>query len=538
MSDDFPIFGIDLGTTYSCIAAVVDDSEKVEVFQNSDSESITPSVVYFSSEKDSTVGKYAKAYAKIAPKLVCACVKRKMGDDTYRFEPYDKAYRAEQISALILRKVVQDAAQAKGYPADTRFRAVITVPAYFGSNAREATRIAGRLAGLEVVGLLPEPVAAAFAYGLSRAQREQHVLVYDLGGGTFDVTVVRVDGGSATCVATAGVRLLGGADWDEQIVKFANECFIAEHGSMGGEPKDDPMCAQRLLIDVEEAKKSLTNNDHAVLLVQHDGKTTTVKITRSEFEKRTESLIAQTIECTHEVIDAASLRGVKHIDKLLLVGGSSRMPVVKRRLKEEFGMDGEMYRPDWSVAEGAAFVAHLVKRGEYSFEPDPPEPPSDGVPGLPAVTASDNRPKLGFVTAKHLGIVALRKNGRGERELYVDYIIEQNAPIPLSRTSTYETVEPDQRYVDVEVKEEREEKSDVPNENETLHKAPLDLPPGLPEKTPIEVTFSLDTNGVLNVSAVEPQSKRRIDVRIEREGMLTEAKIAEMATVMRRINVS
>jgi len=537
MLDELPILGVDLGTTYSCVACVNDESEKAEVLPNFEGELTTPSVVYYESTSNVIVGRDAKANARISPKLVCATVKRHMGDEGYRWECWGREYRAEEVSALILRKLVLDAGsrllQERGLPDDTRFRAVITVPAYFGAAEREATKNAGRIAGVDVVAVLPEPVAAAFAYGLGRVQRKQHVLVYDLGGGTFDVSVVAVDGYAAECVATDGVRLLGGADWDRAIVEFANARFIEEHGDGDGQPKDDPEVEQRIYLDAEQAKWTLSQREKAGIMVTHAGKQVRAEITRDEFERRTYELLDETIRKTRAVIEEARSKGIDTIDKLLLVGGSSRMPIVKRRLKEELGLDGEMFEPDQAIAKGAALVARLVQRKEYSFDETQSEAESGSAASLPG---GGSPPPLGFVSAKSLGVVALRSGN--PQDTFVDYVIVRNSRLPASATQSYGLVADDQTSVKITVKEQREEESESPDANETLQEAILELPTGLRRGAPIDVTFRLDTEGCLEVSAVERSSGRAINVEVENRGRMSEDEIEQKVQAMQAITVS
>lgn len=531
MSDDLPILGIDLGTTYSCMAFVSEDSDRAEVIPNFEGQPTTPSVVYFESPTNIIVGQDAKQNARLSEKLVCSTVKRSMGNNDFRFECWGNQYRADEVSAMILRKLAHAAADKFGVAQDAPLKVVITVPAYFGSQEREATRNAGRLAGLEVVGIIAEPVAAAFAYGLSRVKGEQYVLVYDLGGGTFDVTVVRLDGTSAECVATDGVRLLGGVDWDKKLLDYANECYLAEYGDAAGAPKDDPDVEQRLYLDAEAAKMSLTNREKVSVFVTHAGKNTKAEITRAEFEARTRDLMDQTIERTKAVLDAARDKGITRIDKVLLVGGSSKMPVVKQRLKQDLGIDGELHDPDQSVAKGAALVAHLVKRGEYSFDNGEraTESTSSGLP-------EGERPRLGFITAKSVGVVVVRPPSFTEK--FVDYIIKRNTPLPASAHESYATVAAGQRSVNIVVKEQREQESETPDENETLHEAPLELPPGLPQGTPIKVTFTLDNEGCLRVTVLEPSSGRELNVQVQNRGMMSEEEIKEKTAAMAIVRVS
>ncbi|MGH9800604.1 MAG: Hsp70 family protein, partial [Blastocatellia bacterium] len=256
------ILGIDLGTTYSCIA-YVDESGKPVVVPNFEGDLTTPSVVHFESPDNIVVGKEAKNACKLVPDRVVEFVKRNMGDPTFSYEVDGVSYKPEAVSSLILRKLAGDAAQALGEEVKD---VVITCPAYFGNNEREATRNAGELAGLNVHLILNEPTAAAICYGLDKQKDDQVVLVYDLGGGTFDVTVIALQQGDIQVVVTGGDHSLGGKDWDDRLTNYLAECFRSEHASESN-PLDDKYSAQELAKAAEEAKKALSAREKYPLMV-------------------------------------------------------------------------------------------------------------------------------------------------------------------------------------------------------------------------------------------------------------------------------
>jgi molecular chaperone DnaK (HSP70) len=287
------IFGIDLGTTYSCIA-YVDEMGKPVIASNFEGDLTTPSAVHFESPENIVVGKEAKNAAKLFPDRVVEFVKRHMGDPTFSYEVDGVAYKPEAVSSFILRKLVSDAAQALGEEIED---VVITCPAYFGNNEREATKNAGELAGLNVHLILNEPTAAAVCYGVDSQTDDQVVLVYDLGGGTFDVTVIAIEQGNIRVVVTGGDHSLGGKDWDDRLTKYLGECFQNEHPSEDS-PLGDNYSFQELAKAAEEAKKALSSREKYPLMVSHNGKRTRVELTRETLDEITNDLLDRTITLT------------------------------------------------------------------------------------------------------------------------------------------------------------------------------------------------------------------------------------------------
>ncbi len=513
------IYGIDLGTTNSCIALVNRATDKSEVRPNSTGELTTPSAVYF--EKDNpepVVGKEAKRWARIAPSRVCLEVKRHMGEDDWRFDVRGKQYRPEAISAFILKKVVRDALLADDTPEADATPVVISIPAYFGDGERRATRAAGQGAGLNVKDLVPEPVAAAFSYGFGRATSPQNLLVYDLGGGTFDVTVVRVDGKSAHTVATEGVRLLGGADWDRELVHHIRERIKQAHGvdlPVGEERglDENPELSQQLYFEAENAKMALSATNRTSATVHFGGQSYSVEITVDELDSLTKALLDRTVDKTREAIAAAERNGVKTIDKLLLVGGSSRMRQVKKRLQEELGFEGQLHDPDQAIAKGAALVGRLIEQGKYAPET------AVGGKAVPSLSV------LSFVNSKSLGI----RVRRGEStEEFVDYLIPRNSKLPYSQTKTYYTIQEQQSSFALRVMEQRQEPSEVVEENTLVHEKPLQLPVPLPLNSPLEVTYSLDSQGLLHIRVKEPKSGKDFEVEVDRRGKISDQEIKDL----------
>ena len=354
------IFGIDLGTTYSCIA-YVNDAGKTEVVPNADGDLTTPSVVYFEDSKNVVVGKAAKEELKTSPDKVISLVKRSMGEKDARFSGVaDVPLTPQEVSAHILRKLVQDAQDYTRQPEPIE-DVVITCPAYFGFSGKEATRQAGEIAGLNVRYVIPEPTAAAIFYGMTEdTSLNQTVLVYDLGGGTFDVTVIDVKDGNIEVVCVGGDHDLGGANWDEDVATWFADKFSAEHGTKTGELMNSDETWQDLLGLAESAKRSLTAKTKHATRITHGTNRSRIELTREEFDEITEPRLNGTITLTENVLEKARAKGREQIDKILLVGGSTYMPQIQARLKKEFPSITEigLLDPNQAVAKGAAVFGY------------------------------------------------------------------------------------------------------------------------------------------------------------------------------------
>ncbi len=363
------VYGIDLGTTYSCIS-YVESSGKPIVVQNAEGDLTTPSVVYFETKDNIVVGKAAKEVAEVYPDQVVSRVKRLMGDPKIKVLQHGEEYIPQRISAAILRKIVGDAEKIMQVKIED---VVITCPAYFGINQREATKQAGELAGLNVRAIINEPTAAALAYGFEQG-KDQTLLIYDLGGGTFDVTILRIEGNSFTVVASDGNDRLGGVDWDELLARH----FAASLEDVSGTPRDeiikDKETLQQLLVKAEEAKIALSSATNRKVVVTHDASRAVVNLSRDEFDRLTHDLLEKTIQYTKQALQAAKEKGAQTIDKVLLVGGSSYMPQVMNRVKKEFSCDVLLTDPNQIVAKGAALYA-LREQVIDELAPVPGAPP-------------------------------------------------------------------------------------------------------------------------------------------------------------------
>ncbi|MDX2037695.1 MAG: Hsp70 family protein [Isosphaeraceae bacterium] len=546
------VYGIDLGTTYSAIA-YVDEHGKPVIVPNQESERITPSVVLFDGESV-IVGNTAKEAAKVEPQRVVSRIKQHMGDAQFVFEHDGQAYGPEDISSFILRKVVGDAEQALG---EKITDVVITCPAYFGTDEREATAKAGRLAGLEVRAILNEPTAAAVAYGLEQGE-DQTVLVYDLGGGTFDVTMIEIKDRLIRVICTGGDHRLGGALWDEAIVMHLAEEFRAQT-SEESDPLDDPEVLNDLFLQAERGKKTLTQRDKAPFRVTHAGKQARVELERSKFEEITKHLLDRTLELTHEMLADARAKGVDRFDKLILVGGATRMPQVRERLVAEFGREPEVYDPDEAVAKGAALYGlkeALQDEVREILSPSSEAPEGGDELDLTDVTEAEMQEALdrierdlGYtltgpvrelvgtrivnVLSKSLGVVALDDN---RREVMVT-LLPRNGEVPMDRVTDFGTDIANQAGVDIRVMAGERDSTD-PADCKDVGTATLNLPASLPARSPIRVKFAIDRDGRLQVTATDLTGGGSIAVDFETEAVMSNEEVEERSAALRLLSVS
>ncbi|HEX6518499.1 MAG TPA: Hsp70 family protein [Streptosporangiaceae bacterium] len=524
---DRTIFGIDLGTTYSCIA-YVDEYGRPAMIPNEDNVFTTPSVVLFESETNHVVGRQARRQAIAMPEDTCELVKRHMGDAEWAFSAHDKQWSAPAVSSLIISVLADNARQNTG--ADVR-EVVITVPAYFGDERRKATKLAGELAHLEVVDIINEPMAAAFSYGFAQAEagNEETVLVYDLGGGTFDTTVIQIAEKKIATVATDGDHELGGADWDRELARyvagrFMEECPDAE------DPLDDDHSRQNLMSDVEEQKRALSQRESVDFIVLNGGDKAAFPVTREQFEEITSGLLEQTIDITRRVLAAARAKGVATVDRVLLVGGSSRMPAVRRRLEQEFGFPVELKDPDLAVAKGAALYGRkkliegivwetLTDSGEARGGAERELGAVDQAAKLAAVEAAAEQmgisaaeagmmvdTVLGNVCSRGFGPGALFPGPDGRLEERVVFLCHQNENLPLEKRREFYTNADNQSLIHVAVYEQGGSvESERPEDNKVIVEGDIsNIPHGYPKNTPISVVMRMDTDGMIRLTAYHP----------------------------------
>ncbi len=485
MSND-KILGIDLGTTNSAFAVM--EGNDPEIIPNTDGERTTPSIVAYTNDGERLVGKQAKNQAVQNPENTVQSIKRYVGDQDYTVEMNGEEYTPEEVSAMILQKVKNDAEE---YLSETINSAVITVPAYFNDSQRQATKDAGEIAGFEVERIINEPTAAAMAYGLDEKNAET-VLVYDLGGGTFDVSILEIDDGIYDVIATNGDRDLGGDDWDQEIIDWLLEQFEEEHGI---DLRDDKQALQRIQDAAEEAKIDLSTREKANVnlpFITASDETGPIhleeEITRSEFEELTEHLVDRTEDPMEQALDDAGYT-ISDIDEVLLIGGSTRMPMIKDQVQK----GTRNINPDEAVALGAGVQGGIL---------------SGGV----------DETVLLDVTPLSLGVEV--KGGLFKP------LIEKNTTIPVEESNVFTTAEDNQTSVQIRVYQGERQ---VAEKNEFLGEFTLSGIPPAPAATPeIKVNFSIDENGIVNVEAEDKGSGTSEEITIEGGTGLSEEEIEEM----------
>lgn len=547
------VYGIDLGTTYSAIA-YVDEHGKPVIVPNQESERITPSVVLFDGDAI-IVGNTAKESAKVEPDRVVSRVKQHMGDPHYVFEYEGQAYSPEDISSFILRKVVGDAEVALGLGDDEKITdVVITCPAYFGTAEREATANAGTLAGLNVRAVLNEPTAAAIAYGLEQ-ERDQVVLVYDLGGGTFDVTMIEIKDRLIRVICTGGDHRLGGTLWDEAIVMSLADQFREQTG-VDSDPMDDSEVLNDLFLQAERGKKTLTQREKAPFRVTHAGQSARVELDRAAFEEITRHLMDRTLELTREMLADAKAKGFESFDSLILVGGATRMPQVHDRLVAEFGIEPISFDPDEAVAKGAALYGFKESIQQQVVNYLPGTGSESGAFDPSAVSEQEMQEALdkieqetGFtltgpvrelvstqivnVLSKSLGVIARNDEGQD----VVVYLLPRNGEVPMEKTQDFGTDQANQAGVDIRVMA-GERDSPEPEDCQEVGVAQLHLPDNLPAKSPIRVTFGITRDGRLTVTAKDLTGGGSIDVEFETEAVMSAEEVEQRSTALRLMQVS
>jgi molecular chaperone DnaK len=501
------VIGIDLGTTFSAVA-YVNDHGRPEILPNREGERITPSVVLFDGENP-IVGSIAKRSAVASPQSVVEFIKRQMGDLSWKFETDDGTeYCPESISALILKRLREDAEAILG---ESVTEAVITVPAYFNDTQRKATRDAGKIAGLNVLCIINEPTAAGLAYGLEKAGKPETVLVYDLGGGTFDVTLMRVDKGTIDVIATDGNRNLGGFDWDNALMEFLNGEF---QRAGGANLFDDPSLEQDLRAKAEIAKKTLSSLNRTTVFLSAGGVSKSVTLTLEQFNEMTKHLLNRTAHLLEAVLEEAGLSWPE-VEKILLVGGSTRMRAVPALVEKVTGKKPSVeLHPDEVVALGAAIQGAGLKR----------EDGTHGSKAYPLVEISD-------VISHSLGVIVLNEDGEETNSI----ILPRQTKVPCENTELYSTIVDRQREISLQV---TQGEGDDPRDVEIIGDYPFPIP-SYPKGAPIAVSFRFDENQFVLVKVTDVTAGKVVySAEVKTKKSRTEDQVEEMGSAIARVQVA
>jgi molecular chaperone DnaK len=519
------LVGIDLGTTFSAIATL-DDRGQAITLPNREGDMLTPSVILLEDD-GAVVGQAARDVVMEFPDRVAALVKRYMGYPKFAYPVAGREFRPETLAAIILRKLLQDAELRIGPIKKT----VITVPAYFDDTRRKATQDAGRIAGLDVIDILDEPTAAALAYSFQQAHgggqsvldggmeiaKAQTLMVYDLGGGTFDCTLVRLSPKRFETLAIEGDVRLGGKDWDDRIVDYVMNKFREKHNA---DPREDPLSYAALTVAAERAKRTLSKLNQTNITCTHAGKVLTAPLTRAEFEAMTRDLLMRTRFTAQQVLQQAKLTWDK-VDRVLLVGGSTHMPMTGRMLQEISGKP-----PDNSlavsevVARGAAIHAGIVRARQPAAQRNLSPDVQDVLEQIVEIN----------VNSHSLGI-EIKQNG----ERINDILVPKNTQLPTAASRVYHTVADNQQRVRVKVLQGDAHQAEACI---SIGECWVEgLPPKLPKLSPIQVRCGVGSNGLIDVMALDMTSGKMARTEIHRASGLSEAEIQREADWVKSLKI-
>ncbi len=535
MSEEYNI-GIDLGTTYSCLA-YIDDSGNPVVEKNYEQEDTTPSVILFNDVGEKIVGSSAKDMILMynSDRFIVD-VKRKMGSD-YTVEIDGIRHTPTTLSGIILSKLIKDFEYAHGLDNGEVTKAVITVPAYFGQEEREATVNAGLIAGLKEVTILNEPTAAAICFGFGNNDGEsKKVLVYDLGGGTFDVTILQIDGKSFTAIATDGERFLGGKDWDEALKRILIPKIAEMSGLTDEEIEADSDIMDKLIIDAEDLKKRLSTSESTRGTMSIGGRRVVYTVTREEFEEATKPLLNSTLDIVAATLDSKNL-AVEDIDAFLLVGGSSKMPQVKNAITERFpGARVKLYDPEQSIAKGAAVYSRSVNvmhdAGTKVDEDNAPADAHEKSKILDEIAKeTEDAIVVHNVLSKSFGVKVQDESGNE----YVSNIIFRNETLPIVNTKTYRPRVDGQISIDVEIYEDNarnvdeEMRTDLAEAN-LIGSFSMKLPEDVTTSTPIKIRFTVNDDGL--ITAYVECLNEHTDYQLKTKITMSEDEIAKYRSIV------
>lgn len=493
--------GIDLGTTNSAVA-YIDEQGVPQIIENREGDRTTPSVLLYE-DGGFIVGIHAKEASVDEPENTVQFIKRQMGEEKYKFITEDDTeFKPEELSAVILKRLRKDAEDVLGEPVH---EAVITVPAYFDDAQRKATQDAGKIAGLNVLKIINEPTAAALAYS-NDTDEKQNILVYDLGGGTFDITVMEYSPEQVKVLSTAGDKNLGGFDFDNEISKYFIKKFEEEHGV---DVYDDDEALQDLRVKSEEAKKTLSSRSKAKFSIYVDGRKLKAEITREEFQSMTQRFIDRTALIMEDAIEDAGLV-FEDLDKVLLVGGSTRMPAVEELIKEEVGIiPSKELNPDEIVAMGAAIQAEMIDGKSINFQTEVID-----------------------VSAHSLGVLTLNMDNNEE---FNKIVLPRNTAVPAEGTDEFNSVVDNQEAMRLPITEgEDTDPAYIKVIGECIVKLPSNQPAGYS----VETRIAYDENGVVHVRAFGGNTKEFLgEAEIERTSNLTQREVDELENKIADIKI-
>ena len=547
------VFGIDLGTTYSCIA-YIDEYGKPAVLKNIDGDHTTPSVVMVESESNIIVGTEAKRSIEVEPDKTVQFIKRKMGKENDTVTLNGTVYHAPEISSMILKKIVNDANEELRQTGilsegESVKDVVITCPAYFGMNERQATKAAGELAGLNVLNIINEPTAAAISYGVSGSDKNETVLVYDLGGGTFDITVMNIVGSNISVVCTGGDDQLGGKDWDEALMSYVIERYEEENGE---DLSEDPETMAALYVDVETWKKALTSREKVNISVTGPAGRFREELTREKYEELTSDLLNRTKNLLDDVLATAEKQGypMSKIDKVLLVGGSSRMPQVAAMIERDYHVTPVLADPDEAVAKGAAiyasnekayndFVAVEAAKSGKSVEEIKEENLVTGEMDKKFALSQGSaggglKINITNVLSRTYGLSTYDDNDKQ----VISNMLMINDKLPATNTQTFYTRSDNQGGADLELYESRATDRTIDLEDrKPITVIEMKFVQRVPKGTPIEMTLALDNSGILHIIAEEQLNHSKLDTTFQLSNQMTDDEMNSAALRMSSANI-
>lgn len=504
------VVGIDLGTTFSAIARVTNEGE-AEIITNRDGERTTPSVVMFE-EGSVVIGEQAKDNSITDPDEVCQFVKRQMGNKDFSFDASEtQKYTAEDISAMILKRLKED---AEAYCSEKIDGAVITVPAYFDDAQRKATQDAGKIAGLNVIGTINEPTAAAIAYCHGHDDVDGNIMVYDLGGGTFDITIMKLSENlnKIDILATTGDRNLGGFDFDNVIMTKVMKEFQDKYQI---DLEDDDEACQQLRIKAEATKKALSSRPKAMISIASQGKVLKTQVTREEFNEKIKGYLDRTKTFMEIAMEDAKLKW-SDLSKIILVGGSTRIPAVQEMIKEATGIEpSHELNPDEAVALGAAYYADSRNSKENGTE-----------------SKANRIIKVTDVNSHSLGVIATDPITKQDK---VSFIIKRNTPLPAIGEDEYRTMYDNQKGIYIRVVEGEDED---PEDDRIIGTSELKMGTPRPKGSPIGVHMEYDEDGIVHVRVKDLVDNTDLgEMRITRDANLTDSDVSKKAKALTDIDV-